>query len=268
MAKKKYIQTHVGLVEVVDRKTLLEKAAAKEPVNDMELARMLYPQYNAQLFGGECPPGLHIDEKPISANTFGVMRALIYYQGKPQTARVNPEQVEFKGIFINSKYKFTEEQLKSLLLHEMIHAWLFAQGIIVTQPKGFHGVEFEEKRVEVEAGADVPVPKTESSDAFKLTDDALSKPIYGFFMRYQGRYSVTKFTDKLYNTEMSEIVKWAEKMSQRVQAKEAYVFEITGMAYMHRMTANRLLKSPKMFLIKPEDMKEFKEKATIVRQIK
>lgn len=268
MAKKKYIQTHVGLVEVVDRKTLLEKAAAKEAVNDMELARMLYPQYNAQLFGGECPPGLHIDEKTIGTNTLGVMRALVYYQGKPQTARVDPEQVEFKGIYFNSKYKFTEEQIRSLLLHEMIHAWLFAQGIIVTQPKGYHGVEFEEKRVEVEAGADVPVPKTESSNAFKLTDDVLSKPIYGFFMKYQGRYSVTKFTDKLYNTGMSEIVRWAEKMSQRVQAKEAYVFEITDMAYMHRMTANRLLKNPKMFLIKPEDMKEFKEKATVIRQIK
>ena len=231
----------------------------KTTTNDIALAKRLYPEYNAKYFDSECPQGLAINEKALGKNVLASVHTSYDSKGN----------LNFDGMFFNSRFELTVEQLKSLLLHEMVHVWLFVQGITHTKGGGYHGQEFQDKRQEVESESGITVPKTEDASQIKVNDKILSKPVYGLYMRYQGQHSVTKVAEKMASdSNINALVSWAEDLAKRVQAKEAWVFEVSGMDAMHKLPANHALDKPKLYPISSEELKELKDKAEIVRQIR
>jgi len=238
----------------------------KTTTNDIALAKRLYPEYNAKYFDSECPPGLSIKERYLGKDILALVDTNIL--GK-RTARTDSKNVEFVGLFFNNKFQLSEEQLKSLLLHEMIHVWLFSQGIIRTADGSYHGKEFKEKLSQVSSESGIQVFDTENSTEIQISDKFLSKPIYGLFIRYQGKNSIVRLSSKMWTSEMRQLVDWAESLSKRFQAKECWFFEVSNMESMlDVMVSTNPYDNHKFFNLSSEDVSELKEKAEIVRQIR
>lgn len=224
----------------------------KTTVNNIALAKRLYPEYNAKYFDSECPPGLFIGEKALGKDILAMA---------PFTSNV------VDGIFFNSRYELPDDRIKSLLLHEMIHVWLISSEIYTTSGGGYHGKEFQDKRKEVESESGISIPETEEGAGF--SSKTLSKPVYGLYMKYQGRNSVLLVSEKATKpNNLHVLVSWAESLAKRWQAKEAFIFKAVGIANLYHVVPTYNLDEPKFHSLNKEDVDEIKEKSEILRQIR
>lgn len=214
---------------------------AKKEVNNLELVRQLYKEYNAKYFNGECPPGLPIVEvrsKGILASVRARVK-FVHFRGE---SKVPPENITQQDMTFSPAYRYTDEQLKALLLHEMIHSWLFTKGIVYTLGDKMHGREFIEKLKEVESASGITIPRTEMADEF---DFAMTDQVaYGVYMRYSGsKEAIFRIAKGL--IDKPDLESFVKRSAESNNGNEAWVFQTTGSAKMYDLPASRSIKGIK-----------------------
>lgn len=95
-----------------------------------------YRKYNAELFSNDLPY-IPIEIKPMK-----------YGAAVDATRNKLSGRFTLTRLVMSSKYKFTAERLKNVLVHEMIHVWLMHNQVRDTD---MHGVWFQRKMREINA---------------------------------------------------------------------------------------------------------------------
>lgn len=93
--------------------------------------------------------------------------------------------VEVTEIVFSGAYNFTEDQLKSLLLHEMAHVLFYVRH----QPYEGHGPEFKKEIARLSSESGLDVPEVESPDQFDLSSDVKRPEVIVMLMKDRNDYA-------------------------------------------------------------------------------
>lgn len=107
----------------------------------LSVVKSLYNEYNRELFNNELPlVNIRIGRAKNSSGSVAFIYDTI------------SKELTIKNFTISNFHIHTEESLRSVIIHEMIHIYLLANDIIYTSGGNkYHGREFYEKAKELEA---------------------------------------------------------------------------------------------------------------------
>lgn len=123
----------------------------------------LYKELNALLFANELPSDVQISFKKLPKRIAGLTVAKRL--GKGSWGQLIPGSLE---IFIDPR-EFTEEVLKGIVAHEMIHAYLMNKNDFKTNHDGAFLVKLA--KVKALAKFDIPISHTTSADEFAQAEE-------------------------------------------------------------------------------------------------
>jgi len=222
--------------------------------------KALYSLLNSKYFNGALPEDLPVAFKKMKRRG-GEAQAMsirdtagrkIYKQG---TAK----------IFIAARF-FEQDKLTAILLHEMIHVYLFINGDFVTS----HGGEFERMRRDLSHKSGIEIPVTED-DAHEdeFPDDDKS---YGFLIFiYAKRVDCVIIPEKL---ALSNGLEFKQKIERLIEMNhfqhdlDLVQLMIAKSYISQRHTVNRsfdvfALRRAKFFSLTNKDYSSFKDKRTL-----
>lgn len=130
-----------------------------------QVLRDLYNKFNILYFNSELPDTLTI-KWVRSKRCGGVVRCT--YNSRTKTV------LSIEYLCISNYRPLTDEKLNGLMLHEMIHVFLFHKNIVHTSGLDkTHGIEFKEKLKELEQTSGIVIPLMEES--FDISDHIKSQ---------------------------------------------------------------------------------------------
>lgn len=231
------------------RQVLLQEAK----VNDMNLASRLYADYNTKYFGGKLPSGIEISEKSIKGS-YAIASASVVRKKYERIRNIEPSNVQVKGIYFSNYYKLTEEQMKGILLHEMIHIYLFSNGVIKTTggPSG-HGREFEEVRSKISSASGIKIPISEDVTGVEIVPKG--KLMVGAVFKKGSGNGIIMLSPSFWARDGEPIKAWLAKLDELGIIKEPIVFQTKSASFQEIPTKRSLGKSISVYTV-PDDIAE------------
>jgi hypothetical protein len=183
----------------------LEEGAA-----DLNLPKM-YSTFNKLYFDNELPTNLKVTW--FKSKSVGGVASATYDKRTKSFISIN-------GIKLSSVLKRSKKHVVALLLHEMIHIWVYVQGIPYTGGRDkSHGWEFQDKKKEIERKSGIQIPDTEDIQDAELGDHLKGKTkrlgIIAYVKKDMG-VSINFFTEKMMKEKSAEIVAYHEKYESHV----------------------------------------------------
>lgn len=157
-------------------------------IASLDVVKSIYRQYNKELFNNELSSNINI-RIGNAKNTSGSV-AFIYNQIY--------KHLTIKNFTISKFHVHTDESLRSVILHEMVHVYLLEKHIIYTTGGNkYHGTEFINKARELEkiTGINTIIEDRE----IKPVANNSSKARYFLLIKKTvGEDSIVSITDKLF----------------------------------------------------------------------
>jgi hypothetical protein len=138
------------------------------PLNDW------FDTYNKQIFDNKLPK-IPIILRPLKAST-GYCSAT----KNNRTGIVTPDK-----IVISNYFKREEEEIKAILIHEMIHLFHFTQGFFLSD-KSSHGHHFDAMLKHAEKVTGLKIPKTDQPKDTELSDRHKGKKLEVILLHRKG----------------------------------------------------------------------------------
>lgn len=216
-------------------KQLLKESEQKYiDIHSVDLQRE-YRKYAAELFDNDMPL-IPIMIKPIKS-------------GAMVEATVNrlTGKLTLKHMILSSKYKFTEERLKNVLVHEMIHVWTIHNQL--RDYGGMHGVYFSRKMDEINArgGYTITVHDVGAESAIEN-----KKGVYIFLAHEKGsqKFLMSVLDEKAKDTLSEYLTKWYDYMTKDNVRKYETYFLLSHDNELMTYPKSRMVKTLKKFIIK------------------
>jgi len=167
----------------------------------------LYNNFNNKYFNNKLPTDLEI-KWFRSKNSAGVAKAKFIKK------RHKLDITEIDGISISNFRPLSKNKLNGLMLHEMIHIYLYTKNVVYTSGRDkVHGYEFLDKLKELQKQANFEIPLTEYS--MEISDDIKSKTFdVLFYIDNKIAFSVYS-KDYLIKNKDNLIKKWEYTLEQR-----------------------------------------------------
>lgn len=143
----------------------------QEQVEGQVNLRTLYFKLNKEYFGGALRSDFTFKWNN-STRIAGVVKSQVQWTKKVsgRLAQFYPSEgvvTKWKSLEISKKFNMSEDELKGIMVHEMIHVWLLDQGIIETSGGNkMHGTEFMNKLHQLQARTPFNIPETETNLKF------------------------------------------------------------------------------------------------------
>lgn len=175
-------------------------------IKSNQVLRDLYNKFNALYFNSELPDSLEI--KWIASKKKG---GVVHATYNPRTKHV----ISIVDLCISNYRPLTDDKLNGLMLHEMIHVYLFHVNILTTSGLDkTHGVEFESKRIELEKLSGFIIPLVE--DSMEIADHINEKTFDVLFYVVGGQILMSVFNkDYLLENKESVIKRFEYTLSQK-----------------------------------------------------
>jgi hypothetical protein len=122
-----------------------------EPLNEAQLKydiKKRYDYFNTKLFSGKLPTDFKL-RFSRSKKAGGSVITEYWVKGRGAYKRVTDWKI--KELFLSTFHLRTDEQLDSILVHEMIHVWLTVNGMHEGYNVKLHGAEFVSKMGELQS---------------------------------------------------------------------------------------------------------------------
>lgn len=206
-----------------------------EAVTDINIKRM-YANFNAKYFDNKLPRNLTI--KWFNRKGLGGAAGAKVRRTKRRGFPDKVEIVEISFIAISKIYERNESGIEEIMIHEMIHVWLYTQGVFDTTGRDKqHGLEFQLKKREVEPKFGRAIPDSEKvSDLNLSTESETNKREFGIVLYYSNRsksWALLLYTLKNFRKDFDVIVQSHTKLEE-IEARrnerpwrELYIGEIT-----------------------------------------
>lgn len=179
-----------------------------ESKNDFDLDKM-YKDYNKKYFSNKLP-----DIKVVWDSLKG--KAGVTLSKIAKNKKNKKEKIVDIMIKISNIYNKSETQVKSVLLHEMIHVYLLNKGIIETKGGDkSHGTEFEKKRKEIEKKAGIPITVTEDINRSNIDNNTINDLSYDVIhYKKDGKNMIAVFKEGFLSKNKKEILERFKKMKK------------------------------------------------------
>jgi hypothetical protein len=185
-----------------------------------------YDKFNLLYFEGKLPK-VPVSFEPLKG-VAGVVKYTTRRLGAALTARevrmgkenlsLNPETVR---LILSNRFKRSEEDLDSTLLHEMIHVFFL---MVANDLRENHGWKFERMRIEISRASGIDVTRTEAMGDRELTDETkLARVGVLVFTRKDGRVSFMLISSKMAVDKSNELRTIWESKGQYYTGVALYV---------------------------------------------
>jgi hypothetical protein len=167
----------------------------------------LYNRLNKQLFSNELPK-IPIKWTTASRIPGEVQAQMKYRKQDKRLAKIMPQMGEvtkWKFLGISKKFNLDDVSLEGIMIHEMIHVWVLAQGIIFTSGRdGMHGNEFRDKLHQLQGRANVPIPEKETD--LEPSTENVTRPTGYIWLKQAGKNFIVKTTPKFLEANLQKAI--------------------------------------------------------------
>ncbi len=95
--------------------------------------------------------------------------------------RMGNQEVNIIEFMITDYYAMTKEQFEGIMLHEMIHVYIFQKGI---RDNGDHGRHFQSMMQDINSKG-YNISKTENAEDFKVSSKVTMKPLFALVIEWE-----------------------------------------------------------------------------------
>jgi len=203
----------------------------------------LYNKFNRKYFDNELP------KVPISWNNNKRSGGMVKAKYNRSTGEINI--ISFQ---LSKQFKMSEEHLHGIMMHEMIHVYLFHVGIPYTTGKDkMHGIEFMAKLRELRKKVPFDIPVTEEVSEMEVSDHIKMKPVVVIEI---GPNSIIPVSTKGFDSSDKE--KFIQMLSRRIKNIEIYV---SNSNVLSKFPVKRKLETVKgSYKISDDDIKKIRDK--------
>lgn len=167
----------------------------------------LYDKFNKLYFDNELPK--------IKIQMNSRSKSMARTAGMQTGSKIVPEMMEFSSLF-----NLTADQLYGIMLHEMIHVYLFLRG------KKGHDVYFKIKLSELQSKVNFKILTVEDNEALFYGDKLSTKKHYIIFVDYPPVHDgIIKISKKLFD-DIEEMDNFAKTLFARKKIKRAVLGSI------------------------------------------
>ena len=237
---------HAGIVEgVMDR-----FAGIKDEVD----LRKEYSKYNKMYFNGDLPANLNLGwnrSKQAGGVALGTLNR--------RTGEITPEAIK-----ISTFLKMDMERFKKILLHEMIHIWMF-----VKNDNSGHGAVFKSLARQIGSKAGLVIPLTEDISGMEVSDEVKATEYVAVLFGSGSLDKMALFYRRTFDKVRDEVESWAQR---KADVTENYQAEFIRSNYRDLMKFPAMRKMPtsgmKYYRVEPAIVKGIRESGEVIGQIK
>jgi len=171
-------------------------------VQDISQLQKWYKEFNTFLFNNELPEiPLKFNRAKRSAAAVNSTIQSIKRNGKKE---YDNDSIIIKNISFSTLHIKTDEALKGIMVHEMIHVWLLSNGVPFTTGDKSHGKEFMDKLHELQSKVNFTIPITE--DVTQLEVNAKGKTFYiAYIKRKSGNNSISSYSKTFFYNNFEDL---------------------------------------------------------------
>jgi len=202
-----------------------------------------FMEFNHTLFNNELPS--------IKLETENSKKRAGSYHSYTYTKKINGKSVvtgfEHISIKLSTFFEFSDENYKSILVHEMIHMWMREQGYNEGHDVKVHGKEFMAKLNALNKKVPFVITKSEDGANFVVAGSDKAEVGVWISIHNQIEHGVVLFTSKFYKTNHESLMKFAERHSGA-----EFFLGLSTNKDLHRFPIKRSLTKVAMYSITPE----------------
>ena len=230
---------------------LLEYESEFIDIHSVDL-QSLYHKYNIEYFNNELPD-IPIEIRSIKA-------------GAQVEATQNSMTQKFtlKKLVMSSKYKYTEERLKNVMVHEQIHIYLMYNQ---SRDTSMHGVYFQRKMRELNARGGVTIGINDDGAVSNVEN---KKGIYIFLARQKGtpKFLMSVFEEKQKDILSDYLFGWYDYPDDDGEQRWEQTYVLSYDHELMTFPKARTTKTIRKFIITEPFYNSLIENSTVIRQVK
>lgn len=199
---------------------------------DLNEVKKLYDQYNRQFFGDQLPT-----IKFRVSNSLKKATAMVVIPIVKRGRDVIDVKVDEMSMVFNGKMDISGENLKGILLHEMIHVYHSKPEDVLEDSR--HGLNFLQVRKHLAAKSGIDIPITDSIT--QLASDVKKKEVcIIFFLLASGQMKVSFFNKKVFDNNLEELIGTVKKYLNHTIPQA--VIMVSNTVYAHKYPISQKLK--------------------------
>jgi hypothetical protein len=218
-------------------------------IHSVDLQRE-YRKYAAELFGNDMPY-VPIEIRPIKAGACvdGLIHRLTGHQ-------------KIKRMVMSSKYKFTPERLKNVLVHEMIHVWIMHNQI--REVGGMHGLHFQKKIHEINSRGGFNIGLNDDGAESAVEN---KKGIYVLLAHQKGtqKFLMSVLADNQKDDLSAYLFDWYDYMDAANEQVWELYYLLSNDNQLMTYPKSRMAKTLKKYIIKPDYYKSLITHSKVIR---
>lgn len=215
----------------------------------------LYSKFNKMLFNNELPTNF-----PVRWNNSKNAAGLVRY-GTQIDDEGNKVLTRIVSLSISRALDHDVHDIEATMVHEMIHVWLKTQGIIdTTGGDTAHGIEFQEKRKELENIWGYEIPDTEDVTHKKVATDK-KESVWGVVLADKsGKYYMTLYSFNTMMDDWYKIYRTYKTLTEEVGKYNTVWMGYIKTALNHKYSVRRSVKMLTLQAINDAEAEEIKNK--------
>ena len=228
----------------------LGETVSFEPLNEAQEKydiKQKYDYFNKLLFSGKLPSNFKLRFSRTKKAGGAVITS---YWTKGRGSRKTITDWEIKELFLSSFFLRTEEQIDSILVHEMIHVWLTVNGMHEGYNVKYHGPEFVAKMGELQSKVPFKISLYDTPD-MRGDVDSTVKTELGVVMTLVDDIpdSIIVFTKDTLN---KNIEKLKDILKKNLDKGTEIIFGTSNHPEIQQFTVKRTLSKMSLYVLKSE----------------